>query len=147
MDDDRINNWVKAEWVSDLYEVRNHIAVAPIKAGQWVKLTNSGDVAPAEAGDATYGLAIDGADTGRYVPIRLPDMVTTEERTEQYLDRIFDLHLLTQDQQDYLAEMRRQTKELARRMMELCPPNAERERAITLLDHALRDAIASVVRR
>lgn len=67
--------------------------------------------------------------------------------TEQYLDRIFDLHLLTQDQQDYLAEMRRQTKELARRMMELCPPNAERERAITLLDHALRDAIASVVRR
>ncbi len=72
--------------------------------------------------------------------------VDVMEDTEQYLDRIFDLHLLTQEQQDYLAAMRAETKALARRMMELCPPNAERDRAVTLLDHALRDAIASVVR-
>lgn len=70
----------------------------------------------------------------------------SSDDTERYLSRIFDLHLLTQEQQDYLAEMRQQTKDLARRMMELCPPGAERERAITLLDHALRDAIAAVVR-
>lgn len=68
------------------------------------------------------------------------------EDTEQYLDRIFDLHLLTQEQQDHLAAMRAETKALARTMMKVCPPNAERDRAITLLDHALRDAIASVVR-
>ncbi len=62
------------------------------------------------------------------------------------LDRIFDLHLLTQEQQDYMTEMRAQAKALAARMVKLCPPSPELDRAIMLLDHALRDAVAAIAR-
>lgn len=62
------------------------------------------------------------------------------------LDRIFDLHPPDAAQQERMALLRELSKRMAEVVVELTPPCAEQDRAVSLLDQALREAIAAIAR-